>query len=62
MGRAVEFDLLVGDLDEADARVVALGGQRLTVDAVVHEDESFRVYADPAGHLFCLIVQADPDI
>ena len=61
MGRAVEFDLLVEDLDEADARV-ALGAQRLTVDAVVHEDESFRVYADPAGQPFCLIVQADPDL
>jgi catechol 2,3-dioxygenase-like lactoylglutathione lyase family enzyme len=55
-------DLLVADLDEADARVVALGARRLTVDAVVHDDESFRVYADPAGHPFCLIVQADPDL
>jgi catechol 2,3-dioxygenase-like lactoylglutathione lyase family enzyme len=55
-------DLLVADLDEADARVVALGARRLTVDGVVHDDESFRVYADPAGHPFCLIVQADPDL
>ena len=42
-------DLLVADLDEADARLVALGARRLTVDAVVHDDESFRVYADPAA-------------
>ena len=56
------IDLLVDDLDKADSRVTALGACRLTPDVVVHEDESFRVYADPAGHPFCLIVQADPDL
>ena len=56
------IDLLVDDLDDTDARVTALGARRLTDDAVVHEDESFRVYADPAGHPFCLIVQAEPDL
>ena len=55
-------DLLVDDLDNADARAIALGARRLTNDAVVHEDESFRVYADPAGHPFCLIVQVTPDL
>lgn len=55
-------DILVDDLDRADARVVALGARRLTEDAVVHDDESFRVYADPAGHPFCLIVQTAPDL
>jgi catechol 2,3-dioxygenase-like lactoylglutathione lyase family enzyme len=55
-------DLLVEDLDEGDARVVALGARRLIDDVVVHSDESFRVYADPAGHPFCLIVQVAPDL
>ena len=55
-------DLLVDDLHVADERVVALGARRLTDDTVVHEDESFRVYADPAGHPFCLIVQVTPDL
>ena len=56
------IDLLVEDLDNADGRAIALGARRLTDDAVVHEDESFRVYADPAGHPFCLIVQVTPDL
>lgn len=56
------IDVLVDDLDRADERIMALGARRLTDDAVVHEDESFRVYADPAGHPFCLIRQLDPDL
>ena len=56
------IDLLVEDLDNADGRAIALGARRFTDDAVVHEDESFRVYADPAGHPFCLIVQVTPDL
>jgi catechol 2,3-dioxygenase-like lactoylglutathione lyase family enzyme len=55
-------DLLVEDLEIADAQVIALGARRLTDDAVVHDDESFQVYADPAGHPFCLIVQVAPDL
>ena len=55
-------DLLVEDLDAADTRVTALGARRLTTEVVAHEDESFHVYADPAGHPFCLIVQVDPDL
>ena len=44
------LDVKVDDFDEADARVRALGATRL--------DESqpgFLVYADPAGHPFCLV-------
>jgi hypothetical protein len=37
------------DIDEAERRVVELGARRLYPDA-----EGFRVYADPAGHPFCL--------
>ncbi len=56
------IDVLVADLDAAGERVIALGARPLTVDAVVHDDERFRVYADPAGHPFCLIVQVEPDL
>jgi Glyoxalase-like domain len=55
-------DILVADLDAADTRALVLGARRLTDDPVAHEDESFHVYADPAGHPFCLIVQVDPDL
>ncbi len=55
-------DLLVEDLGAADERVIALGARRLTDDAVIHDEESFRVYADPAGHPFCLIAQVAPDL
>lgn len=56
------IDVLVADLDAAAERVIALGARPLTVDAVFHDDETFRVYADPAGHPFCLIVQVEPDL
>lgn len=56
------IDVLVDDLDAADARAVDLGARRLTEEVVVHEDESFRVYADPDGHPFCLILQVAPDL
>ncbi len=56
------IDVLVEDLDAADARAAALGARRISTEVVVHEDESFLVYADPAGHPFCLIVQVVPDL
>jgi len=36
-------------IEEAEQQVIALGARRLYPD-----DEGFRVYADPAGHPFCL--------
>jgi catechol-2,3-dioxygenase len=45
------LDLTVGDLDAAEAGVLALGAKPL--DAADHS-RNFRVYADPAGHPFCL--------
>jgi catechol 2,3-dioxygenase-like lactoylglutathione lyase family enzyme len=56
------LDVLVDDLETADRRVTALGARRLSETAVLHEDESFIVYADPAGHPFCCIQQATPDL
>jgi Glyoxalase-like domain len=44
----------VDDLEIADQRVRALGAVPLG-ERVVLEDETYRVYADPAGHPFCLV-------
>lgn len=43
----IDFD--VPDIDAEQPRVLALGAKVLD-----DEPESFRVYADPAGHPFCL--------
>jgi catechol 2,3-dioxygenase-like lactoylglutathione lyase family enzyme len=44
------LDLLVEDLDTGEARALELGASRLNADG-----ERFRVFADLAGHPFCLI-------
>jgi hypothetical protein len=44
----MHLDLAVDDLDAAHDRAVALGARHLDTQ------ETFRVYADPVGHLFCL--------
>ena len=46
----MHLDMLVDDLDAAEAAVIELGATR-------HPDQpgtSFRVFLDPAGHPFCL--------
>jgi len=45
------LDVLVENLDEGEAKVVELGAQRLN-----RAPEGFFVFADPAGHPFCLTV------
>lgn len=48
----MHLDVIVDDLDEGEAAVLALG-------ATKHEHqpgETFRVFLDPAGHPFCLCV------
>lgn len=42
-------------LDDAEARTLQLGATRLLGEA--GDDRGFRVYADPAGHPFCLCRQ-----
>ena len=44
------LDLLVRDLDAAEAVVLERGATRLEGGG-----ERFRVFADPAGHPFCLV-------
>ena len=45
----------VADLDAQHERVMALGG-RLLEDRREDTEEPLRVYADPAGHPFCIFV------
>jgi hypothetical protein len=45
----------VADLDVQHERALALGA-RLLLDRSDFPDEPLRVYADPAGHPFCLFV------
>jgi catechol 2,3-dioxygenase-like lactoylglutathione lyase family enzyme len=46
----LDFD--VADLDAAEEQVLAIGATK----AEVQPGESFRVYLDPAGHPFCLVL------
>jgi predicted enzyme related to lactoylglutathione lyase len=48
----MHIDVIVDDLDEAEAAVLELGATR-------HQHQpgtTFRVFLDPAGHPFCLCV------
>jgi hypothetical protein len=47
----MHVDVKVGDLDAGEAEVLRLGATRLP-----GATESFRVYADPSGHPFCLVL------
>jgi catechol 2,3-dioxygenase-like lactoylglutathione lyase family enzyme len=44
------FDVHVDDVDAAERQALAIGARRLP-----GEGDDFRVYADPAGHPFCLV-------
>ena len=47
----MHFDVRVDDLDEAEPKVLALGARRLEGGG-----DAYRVFADPAGHPFCLVI------
>jgi hypothetical protein len=52
----MHLDFDVDDLDAAEARVLAAGATKYD-----HQpDEHCRVYADPAGHPFCLSTEDVP--
>ncbi|HEY0577918.1 MAG TPA: VOC family protein [Pseudonocardia sp.] len=58
----LHLDLTVGtaaDLDAQHERALALGA-RLLYDRSEDPEEPLRVYADPAGHPFCIFVVAGP--
>ena len=46
----IHFDVEVPDLDQADKLVLAIGATLLHADP-----RGWRIYADPAGHPFCLL-------
>lgn len=50
----------VAELDHQHARALALGA-RLLRDRSDDPEEPLRVYADPAGHPFCVFVAPPPD-
>ncbi len=51
------LDFGVSDLDSAQEKVLALGATVLEEGA---KNRSWRVYADPAGHPFCLVGRRKP--
>jgi predicted enzyme related to lactoylglutathione lyase len=50
----IHLDLWVEDFPSADERVMALGARVLKAAEEVDTPDNFQVYADPAGHPFCL--------
>jgi len=46
----LHLDVFVGDVNAAERQVIGIGGQPLPGSG-----ENWRVYADPAGHPFCLV-------
>jgi catechol 2,3-dioxygenase-like lactoylglutathione lyase family enzyme len=58
----IHLDLWVDDLPAAHQRALALGATLLQAAPDPHtRDEVFQVYADPAGHPFCLCRGPLPD-
>jgi catechol 2,3-dioxygenase-like lactoylglutathione lyase family enzyme len=47
------LDFEVDDLDAGEAAVIAIGARKTEVQP---EPEEFRVFLDPAGHPFCLVL------
>jgi predicted enzyme related to lactoylglutathione lyase len=61
-GRGVHFDVLVADLEASHERVVAAGGHYVGERWSPRPAEDgtsvrWRVYEDPDGHPFCLVVR-----
>lgn len=50
----VHFDLLVDNLEAASQAVIEAGGAPLT-DTLDPGPKAWRIFADPAGHPFCLV-------
>jgi hypothetical protein len=48
----MHLDFEVADLDKAEAQVLALGARK----AEYQTSDKFRVYFDPIGHPFCLVL------
>lgn len=54
----LHLDFDVPDLDDGERAVIALGARK----ADVQPGTSFRVFIDPAGHPFCLVLDDDVEL
>lgn len=50
----IHLDLWVEDFPQAHEKVIALGAKVLKPAEEIDSPDNFQVYADPAGHPFCL--------
>ncbi len=50
----VHLDLYVDDIRDAHGQAIALGARLLQAADDLDAADGFQVYADPAGHPFCL--------
>jgi predicted enzyme related to lactoylglutathione lyase len=50
----IHLDLWVDDFQTADEKVMSLGARVLKPAEDTEAPDNFQVYADPAGHPFCL--------
>jgi hypothetical protein len=53
--KQMHLDFEVDDLDEGERHVLSIGARK----ADYQPGEHFRVFLDPAGHPFCLVVKSD---
>ena len=58
----IHLDLWVDDFDAAHDRVMSLGAKVLKPAADTDTPDNFQVYADPAGHPFCLCWVKDSQV
>lgn len=56
----IHLDIWVDDIDTSHSQVMALGARLLQPAAHTEEPDAFQVYADPAGHPFCLCWVKEP--
>jgi predicted enzyme related to lactoylglutathione lyase len=58
----IHLDLYVDDVTAAHEEVISLGAKLLKPADDIESAEGYQVYADPAGHPFCLcwVVRAAP--
>lgn len=50
----IHLDLWIDDIDAAHKEVMSLGAKLLQAAVETESSDNFQVYADPAGHPFCL--------
>ena len=50
----LHLDVTVDDIDVAEPAALAIGARKHEVQPGEADDDTFRVYLDPAGHPFCL--------